>query len=117
MALQDTESVSALAEITGRALYLAFEVFVDGSRLLPTGRTLPIVAGSRVDAGAQTLTELRAFEARIQGCTSAPTTFWVGEHRYWLVAAAAEYPKAAADVDGIWLHWRRRFDERPRRHA
>jgi hypothetical protein len=103
--------------MTGRAPYLAFEVFVDGSRLLPTGRTLPIVAATRVDAGAQMLAELGAFEERIQGCTPQATTFWVGEHRYWLVADAGDYPKAAADIDGIWLHWRRRIDERPCRHA
>ena len=108
MALQPTDSIRALAEVTGRARYLAYEVFIFGGEILPTGRTLPIVAGTRADAGAQLATELRGLDERPHGYGVRPTSFFVSEGRYWLVDEAAKFPNAPADVDGIWLHWIRR---------
>src|SRR5580658_2433126 len=103
MKSDDRTSVRALAETTDRANYLAYEVFVAGQTLLPTGRTIPIVAESRRDAGSQLATELRAWGERPWG--AGPVTFWVSEHRYWLVDKAETFPTAPADIDGIWLHY------------
>jgi hypothetical protein len=99
------DSLRALAEVSGRAPYLAFEVFVFGGKLLPTGRTLPIVAGTRADAGAQLFAELRGLGERPQGSGLKPTCFWVSEGRYWLLDKSAMFPNALADVDGIYVHW------------
>ncbi len=95
-----------LAETTGRAPFLAFEVFTDGGKLLPTGRTLPIVADTLPDSGAQLRAELRALGERPQA--TGDSVLWVGEHRYWIVDRADAFPKALADVDGIWLIWAHR---------
>ena len=105
MTRRSAELVRSLAEETGRARYLAYEAFVFGGKVLPTGRTLPIVAGTRADAGAQLFAELRGLGECPQGSGPTPTTFWVSEGRYWLLDEAARFPKAPADVDGIWLHW------------
>jgi hypothetical protein len=112
MTMQDAESIRSLAEMTARASYLAYEVFVVGGKLLPTGRTLPIVAESRVDAGSQLRAELRAWGERPLGTGHGPTVFWLGNSRYWLVDRADAFPNAPADIDGLWLHWRRRMVER-----
>ena len=98
------ESIRVLAETTERAPYLAYEVVVDAGTLLPTGRTLPIVADSRSDAGAQLRTELRAFGERPFGTSQGSTVLWVGESRYWLVDKDEAFPNAPAEVDAIWLH-------------
>ena len=104
MTTQYLESIRVLAETTGRAPYLAYEAFVHGGKLLPTGRTLPIVAATRSDAGAQLRAELRAFGERPFGTSEGSTVIGVGESRYWLVDKAEAFPNAPAEVDAIWLH-------------
>jgi hypothetical protein len=108
MIAQDNTPNRVLVETTDRANYLAYEVFIVNGKLLPTGRTLPIVASSRVDASAQLLSELRSLGERPKGCGPTRVTLRVGASRCWFIDRAEVFPNAPADIDGIWLHGLRR---------